>query len=341
MRSFFFILIAFAVIYFDLHKNFSAIGFYAFLIFMVTVDLSVVDKRYFTDDNFRRKSDNSYFTATEADQEILKDKSYYRVYNLSYLTGKGESPFAEARTSYFHHSIGGYHAAKLRRYAEFYDSCVVRQTQQFVNQANKGNATFDSLHAFNMLNIKYIVIGTQRRDLLRNPSAFGNAWFVHNVEKTQSGTEELNKTCSVNTRTTAVINVSEFPVEDVSVDTTASITLTAHTPRNLSYTSSSSSDGVAVFSEIYYPGWKATIDGKESSILRADYILRALQIPAGKHTIVFTFEPPAYTVGNKITTASSWLVLLLFLASMVWTFRDTDTPETPSVRRDVWNSEKK
>jgi MFS family permease len=327
IRSFFFILIAFTVIYFDLHKNFSAFGFYAFLIFVVTVDLSVVDKRYFTDDHFKRKSDNSFFAATEADQEILKDKSYYRVYNLSYLTGKGESPFAEARTSYFHHSIGGYHGAKLRRYAEFYDSCVVRQTQQFVDQANKGNATFDDLHAFNMLNIKYIVIGTQRRDLLNNPSAYGNAWFVRDIVKVQSATEELKKTCFANTSTSAVVNVSEFSVEDVGSDTTASITLTAHTPRNLSYSSSSVSNGVAIFSEIYYPGWKATIDGKETNILRADYILRALQVPAGKHTIVFTFEPPAYTVGNKITTASSWLVLLLFIGSMVWSFRQRHAPE--------------
>lgn len=321
MRSFFFILAAFIVIYFDVHKKISPMGFYAFLIFMVTVDLAVVDKRYFTEDNFKRRSDNTFFALTEADQEILKDKSYYRVYNLSYLTGSGANPFGEARTSYYHNSIGGYHGAKMRRYAEFYDSCMVSQTQQFVDEANQGNTGFNNLHAFNMLNIKYIVIGPQRENILMNNSAYGNAWFVQEVLNTHSATEELDKTCSVNTGTTAVIDASRFSVGDISSDTTARIKLTAYTPKYLKYESQSSSNGLAVFSEIYYPGWEATIDGKESNILRADYMLRALEIPAGKHAIEFTFEPKAYTVGNKVTTASSWLVLIILLGSIFWSIK--------------------
>jgi len=327
MRSFFFILAAFLAIYFDAHKKISPIAFYAFLILIITVDLAVVDKRYFTEDNYKRKRDNSFFAITPSDQEMLKDKSYYRVYNLSYATGKGDNPFGEARTSYYHHSIGGYHGAKLRRYAEFYDSCMVTQTQQFLEQAQKGDTSFDNLPAFNMLNVKYIVIGPQQEDILPNHSAFGNAWFVQDIIKTTDAVSELDQTCSSNTRRTAVINTSQFQVQNISSDSNAVIKLTDYTPKYLKYESESSANGLAVFSEIYYPGWEATVDGKETSILRADYILRALEIPAGKHAIEFTFKPKAYIVGNKITSASSWLVLIVLLGSIYWTLRKDDEKE--------------
>ncbi len=322
LRSFFFILIVFAALYFDAHRKISAVGFYAFLILVITIDLAVVDKRYFTDDNYKRARDNSFFTMTPADQEILKDKSYYRVYNLSYLTGAGENPFAEARTSYYHNSIGGYHGAKLRRYAEFYDSCMVTQTQQFVGQANQGNFSFNELPAFNMLNIKYIVIGQRPNDVLRNTSAFGPAWFVSDIVKTSSAVSELEETCSANTRITAIIDTTKFRVGDIEPDSSASITLAERNEKYLRYETRSATNGVAVFSEIYYPGWVATIDGNKAEVLRADYILRALEIPAGNHTVEFTFRPQAYSVGNKVTAASSWLVLLCLLGSLGWTLRD-------------------
>lgn len=327
IRSFFFILAAFIVIYFDVHKRISPMGFYAFLIFMITADLAVADKRYFTADNYRRKRDNSFFASTPSDQQILKDKSYYRVYNLSYLTGSGENPFAEARTSYYHHSIGGYHGAKLRRYAEFYDSCVVAQTKLFVEQVQQGNTNFENLPAFNMLNIKYIVIGPRQEDVLLNPSANGNAWFVHELVKTGDAISELNKTCSLNTATTAVVDTSEFQVDNITSDSTATIKLVEPDPRHLKYESQSSSDGLAIFSEIYYPGWKATIDGKAAEVIRADYILRALEIPAGNHAVEFTFEPRPYIVGNKITSISSWLVVLVALGSIYWSIKKDEGSE--------------
>lgn len=334
MRSFFFILSVFALIWFDVHKRLSSIGFYAFLIFMITIDLAVVDKRYFTDDHYKRKRDNTFFAQTEADQEMLKDTSHYRVYNLSYLTGSGTNPFAEARTSYYHNSIGGYHGAKLRRYAEFYDSCVVAQTQQFVEQANEGNMTFEGLTAFNMLNIKYIVIGPQRDNILPNPSAYGNAWFVRNVERTANALEELNRTCTVDARHTAVIDASRFQVADISYDSAAAITLTDYNPKYLKYESQSSANGLAVFSEIYYPGWMATIDGEPVDVLRVNYILRGLEIPAGNHTIEFTFSPKAYTVGNKITSVASWLIIVIVIASIYWEVRPGgQAVSSPQVKR--------
>lgn len=324
LRSFFFIVAAFLVIYFDVHKKISPMGFYAFLIFIVTVDLAVVDKRYFTENNFKRSRDNSFFAMTEADQEILKDKSNYRVYNLSYLTGSGDNTFADARTSYYHQSIGGYHGAKLRRYAEFYDSCMVAQTRRFAEQASGGNTSFENLPAFNMLNIKYVVIGPQRDHILPNPSAFGNAWFVENIIPVGNAVAELQKTCSTDTRASAVIDTSRFDIGKVTLDSAASINLVEANQKYLKYESQSSANGLAVFSEIFYPGWEATIDGKEANVLRADYILRALEIPSGNHVIEFTFSPAAYTVGNKVTTVSSWLVLLALAGCVFWSLKNDD-----------------
>ena len=321
LRSFLFILVAFLAIYFDAHRRISAFGFYAFLAFLITVDLVAVNKRYLTEENYRRNRDNTFFAMTPADQQILKDDSHYRVYNLSYLTGAGTNPFAEARTSYYHNSIGGYHGAKLRRYAEFYDSCMVSQTEQFVGRASAGNMSFENLSAFNMLNIKYIVIGTQQEHVLPNPAAYGPAWFVSNIVKTDNAADALQATCSANTRTTAVIDTSKFNVGNISADSSAAIELVEYSPKQLRYTTRSSANGLAVFSEIYYPGWVATIDGEEAEVIRADYILRALEIPAGEHTIEFSFEPKAYTVGNKVTTASSWLVVLLLIGSVAWSLR--------------------
>lgn len=321
-RSFTFMLLAFLALYFNVHKKISATGFYAFMILIVTIDLAVVDKRFISDDNFKRKRDNSSFALTAADQEILKDKSYYRVYNISGLVSGRNNPFAEATTSYSHYSIGGYHAAKMRRYSDFYDSCIVSQTRQFFAMAQQGNPDFSSLSGFNMLNIKYVMYGPERDNVIVNNSANGNAWFVEGVVQVKSPAEELARTCAANTKTTAVVDGTRFSVSNLSGDSAASITLREHTPRYLKYESQSSVNGLAVFSEIYYPhGWIATIDGKESKIIRADYILRALEVPRGKHTIEFKFEPKPYVIGNKVTAAFSWVVLLLLLGSIAFTFR--------------------
>ena len=310
-RSFAFITAIFILLYFDVHKKISPVGFYTFLIFMVTVDLSVVDKRYFADEAFKRKRDNTYFAMNEADQAMLQDKSYYRVYNLQW---------EEARTSYYHHSVGGYHGAKMRRYQDFYDSCISRQTQQLGADYQRQQLDFNKYTAFNMLNIKYIVFGTESGSILPNPNHYGNAWFADDILKVNSPTEELEKTCGTNTRKTAIIDVSKFPVSIDNPDSTGTISIVEQKPNYLKYESKSQANGLVVFSEIYYPGWKATIDGNESSVLRADYILRALEVPAGDHTIEFRFEPRAYTVGNKVTTACSWMVILILLGSVGFQF---------------------
>ncbi len=316
IRSLAFIAGVFILLYFNVHKKVSPIGFYVFIILMITIDLSVVNKRYLTENNFKRKRETTFFNPTEADQEILKDNSYYRAYNH-------DNPMGEARTSYFHQSVGGYHGAKIRRFQEFYDSCISTQHQQLVTDAQQGKTDISGFSAFNMLNVKYIVYGPQRNNILVNTGANGAAWFVTNVEKVNSASEELKKTCDADTRSTAVIDVSKFSLTSgATADNSSVINLTTHTLKNLTYEYQSSSGGLAVFSEIYFPGWKATVDGKEVKMLRANFLLRALELPAGSHTVEFTFEPKPYLIGDKITMAGSWLTLIILLASVVLSLRE-------------------
>jgi hypothetical protein len=311
-RSLAFITGTFILIYFDVHKKISPVGFYAFLIFMITVDLAVVDKRYFSDDAFKRKRDNSYFAANNADQAILQDQSYYRVYNLQ---------FEEARTSYYHNSIGGYHGAKMKRYEELYDSCISKQTQAMITNLQQGKSDFSAFSSLNMLNAKYIVYGPERANVIFNRSAYGPAWFVSTVKKVNSANEELAETCSSDLRSTAVVDVSRFSLDKSSYDSAGTVTLGEHDLKSLTYETNSSGDGFVVFSEIYYPDWVATIDGKKVPLLRANYVLRALEVSSGKHTIKFSFEPAAYIVGNKVTTASSWIIIVVLLGSIGMTLR--------------------
>ena len=314
LRSFAFILATFILIYFQIWKKISPIAFYAFLIFMVSIDIAMVDKRGLTKDNYKRKREAAAFVPTAADQTILRDTSYFRVYNL-------QGAFNEARTSYFHRSVGGYHGAKIRRYAELIDTCIVRESQEMISNIQSGEMDMSGYGILNMLNVKYIVFGPDANNIIPNESINGPAWFVRDVVNAANANEAISKTCSVDTRTTAVIEGNaESPIE---YDSTATIRLKSHTPRELRYEYSSSANGLVVFSEIFYPiGWKATIDGQESKILQANYVLRALIVPQGKHTIVFRFDPPSYTAGNAITSIFSWLVIILLLASIAWSLRN-------------------
>ena len=314
-RSFAFIFGIFILLLLDVHKRISAIGFYAFLIFMVVLDLSIIDKRYFNEDNYQRKR-SVHFTPTPADEQILKDKSVFRVYNLQ------EAFSQEGRTSYFHHSLGGYHGAKIRRYQDLYDSCLLAETNAFINDAQSGAIDFNQYGVLNMLNTKYVVYGPEKDNVIPNPAACGNAWFVNHLVKVGSPSEELVQVGEVDTKTTGVIDSSKFKVPNFGYDSLSRIELKEMKPPYLRYEASSTTGGLAVFSEIYYPkGWKATIDGTPAEILRVDYVLRALAIPAGNHTIEFEFKPAPYSIGNKVTMASSWSLLALILGTVGYTWK--------------------
>jgi hypothetical protein len=302
-------ILIFSAAIFALLKNYLKPAIvYSVLILLMWADLALVDSRYFSKENYKRKRDNAFAIANGADEIILTDKSYYRVYNL-------QGAFTEARTSYFHNSLGGYHGAKLRRYQDLYDSILSKETEQIFQDAQQGTIQFEKYQGLNMLNTKYLVYGPDKNNVIVNPEANGAAWFVKEVMKVNSPAEELAKTGTVNTREVAVIN-GQLAIDNrqLAIDSTASVSLVEHKPPYLKYESESANYGLVVFSEIYYPkGWHAFIDEKEVPILRADYVLRALEVPAGKHTIEFKFEPKPYTVGNKVTMASGWVLLLVVL----------------------------
>ncbi len=230
-----------------------------------------------------------------ADTEILKDKSYYRVANFAV------DPMNDGSTSYFHNSIGGYHAAKPRRYQELFDYQIAKNN-------------FEMLH---MLNTKYIMFadeeGTTRVQL--NEEANGNAWFVSQVTFVDTADEEMEALDSLNTKEIAVVH-SDFK-EDLAgsifqKDSTATISMTKYKANEIAYTSKSNAEQLAVFSEMYYKnGWNAYINGQLTPHIRVNYVLRALKVPAGEHAIVFKFEPTIIKTGTTITLVSYGLLLLI------------------------------
>lgn len=309
IRSFSFIAAVFITLYFNLAAKVSPLVFGGMIVFMVSMDVSLVDKRYFTRDNFHRKRDNSFFAANPSDEAILRDKDYYRVYNLT------ESFSMNARTSYYHNSLGGYHGAKIRRYQDLYDSCIARETQNLVRDAQSGQLDMNKFGVLNMLNTRYIIYGPAAQEVIVNPSANGSAWFVKEVTDVPDAITSLSKLQGLDTKRSAVLEGVKAPA--IEYDSSATVTLLEHQPPLMRYETQSAVNGLVVFSEIFYPkGWHATIDGNEVPILRADYLLRALEVPAGKHVIEFRFEPKPYVVGNKVSMASGFFLLLLVLGTV-------------------------
>ncbi len=278
---------------------------------LVVVDMWPVDKKYFNNDNFTtKKQASALLQEMPVDKEIKKDKDlYYRVLNL-------QNPMADARTSYFHKSIGGYHGAKMKRYNELFSYDIQPEMQTLIGGFKKPNSV-DSLMNFlpviNMLNTKYFIYDVNSPPLA-NSHALGNAWLVKEVKLVTKADEEVSSLKNFNPKSTAIVNKSfENGLEGFKTGSgDGQIILTEYKPNYLKYEATvNSGPQLAVFSEIYYPkGWKSFIDGKESAHFQADYVLRAMVIPSGKHQIEFKFEPQSYYFGNKVSMASSILLLL-------------------------------
>lgn len=314
IRSIIFIVPVFLLLYFGWIKKIPQAGVFAGLALWVLIDIASVTRRYLSETQFIRKREKAVLTATAANQEILKDKGYYRVYNLQ--------SFGEAMTSYHHNSLGGYHGAPLRRYRDLYDSCLSRETDALINDARAGELNFASYGALNMLNAKYLVYGPDRTNIIVNPAANGHAWFVRNLVKVATPAEALARVCEINTKTTAVVDASVDAQTLPVADSAASITLEEFKPNFLRYQANAAKAGLAVFSEIYYPeGWSASIDGKPAEILLVNYTLRGLVIPAGAHEVTFSFRPDSYVIGNSITAAGSWLMIFVLLGSIAISWR--------------------
>jgi hypothetical protein len=295
-------------------------GQYAIVLWSVLViaDMWPVNKKYFNDDNFSSKKIASPFQEMPVDKEIKKDKDlYYRVLNL-------QNPMADARTSYFHKSIGGYHGAKMKRYNELYTYGIDPEMRMLIagfKEPEKIDSLMSHLPVINMLNTKYFIYDLNSPPL-PNSHALGNAWFVENVKLVNSADDEVNSLKGINPKETAVIN-KRFSKElngFTSGSGEGEIKLTEYQPNDLKYEATvNAGKQLAVFSEIYYPkGWKSYIDGKETEHVQANFVLRAMVIPSGKHQIEFKFEPDSYFVGNKISLASSLLLLLSIAGYLIY-----------------------
>lgn len=300
-RSLIFIVLAAALVWFYAKEKVKFSYFAVALAVLVVADMWPVNKRFFNDDNFVTKRENAgYFAKQPYEEAILQDKDlHFRVFNTT------TNAFNESRTSYYLKSIGGYHAAKLRRYQDLIDEHL-----------SKSN-----MNAFNMLNAKYFIVnGEGGAAPMLNPDAMGNGWFVDSLEVVNTPNEESDALKRIDISTTAVTDVSfkEFVAASVTPhDESASVVLTSYAPNLLSYTTSSKFDKTAVFSEIYYPyGWHATIDGKPAEHFRVNYLLRALNIPAGDHEVVFEFRPDSIYKGYKVSAVFNLIMLLTIFAAL-------------------------
>lgn len=293
-----------------------------FLSVVCLIDLWQIDKRYLNEESFSDPVEQlEGFAKTPADEQILRDKGFFRVVNL----GAG-NPFNETSnaTSYYHHSIGGYHAAKLHRYQDLIDRQLNRELPQFVGAVNAAQGDMslvkgDSLApVLNMLNAKYYIFGQgERAQAILNPYANGNAWFVNKVTFVKNADEEMKSLTGLDTKHTAVSDTRFKSALDGTPLDSGTVRLTSYEPNLLKYEAESKRGGVVVFSEIYYPGWTVTIDGKPAGLGRVNYVLRALKLPAGKHQVVMEFRPASVSTTNAIAYAAL-AVIMIFFALALW-----------------------
>jgi len=296
-------------------------------IFLVLLDMLPVDNTYlnktaYNEDAYREPDDSKQeLTPGRADQMILKDTSWYRVLNLAV------SPFQDATTSFFHKSIGGYHAAKIGRYQDLWENKLAAETDLLKNdtisQTGIGLSQVNYT-GLNMLNTKYIIgnnppaASNGNPFVIVNPNALGPAWFVREVRFASNLKEEMNSLKGMDASKTAVVSADDkSKVTQPAYDSAAKIELVKNDNDVITYKSSASSNQFAVFSEVYYSeGWNTYIDGKKSDYVKTNYALRGMNVPAGNHTIEFKFEPPSYKRGRMFTSIGQVIVLVLLITGI-------------------------
>ena len=327
-RSFFIVTIGTLLLLAYNAKKLKATWTVAAIALLCLGDMWSVNKRYLYDEQFIPKSEQTAtFRKTQTDELILQDPSLdYRVLNFAGNT------FEENNTSYWHKSVGGYHAAKLRRYQEMIDHHIAKEMQAAYQEVATAGGQMDSVNSakfpvLNMLNTKYFIFpaGQQGQTVpIENPYTFGNEWFIDKIQYVNNANEEIDAIGQVDLQQTAIVD-SKFKealkgVNEGYKDSLSTIRLTSYEPNQLVYETSSPQDGIVVFSEIYYPGWTATIDGKPADIARADYILRAMNVPAGKHTIEMRFDPQSLHITEGIAYGAMAL-LLVGVIILIWIYR--------------------
>ena len=285
------------------------------------VDMWSVNKRYLYDEQFVEKQVQTQgFRQTETDKMILEDEALdYRVLNLASNT------FNENNTAYWHKSVGGYHAAKLRRYQEMIEEHISGEMQGLYQAVADAGGDMEQLDpsafpVLNMLNTRYFIFPLQGGQTvpLANPFALGNAWFVDEVDYVNNANEEIEAIHGLDPTEKAIVDKKfESVVQSLPSDSTATIELVAYEPNYLKYEVNSDKGGTVIFSEIYYPGWKSTIDGQEVAHGRANYILRAMNVPAGQHVVEFRFDPTSLHVTENIAFVALGLLALLAIVVVV------------------------
>ena len=321
-RSFWIIVIGAGILLLYLTKKMKATYAVGAILVLCLIDMWQVDKRYLNDEMFVEKSQrDAPQPMTATDQQILQDKSLdYRVLNLASNT------FNENETSYYHKSIGGYHAAKLRRYQEMIDAYIAPEMQKLMPaiadaQGDMTKVAGDSLYpVLNMLNTKYVIMPLQGGQTvpIQNPYAYGNAWFVDKVNYVDNANQEIDMIGKLNLRHEAVADKKFQQQLGAAVDQeNAVVTIKSYEPNHLTYDVQSDKGGVVVFSEIYYPGWTATIDGQPAELGRVNYILRALNVKAGQHQVELSFHPKSVERTETIAYVA-FVLLLLAVAAVVF-----------------------
>ena len=307
IRSFMFILLCAALIWFYAKAKFDKRYLYLTLIVFLFADMWSVNKRYINEDNFVKKAKLKVaYHPDQADLQILKDPSYFRVYSTLRRFDQ------DSRTSYFHKSLGGYHGAKLRRYQDLIDFHL-----------SKGN-----MDVINMLNTKYVIVKGQQGgepQAQTNPGALGPAWFVENYKLVASPDSEITALSSFDPSKTAIVDQRFQKYLDGFTggkDSIAKMNFVSYKPNHLVYETETSQEQLAIFSEIYFAdGWNAYVDGEPEEYVRANYVLRAMRIPSGKHKIEFKFEPKVYFLGEKISLAGSVLLLIAVFGALFYEFK--------------------
>lgn len=308
IRSLVFVLLTAATLWFLLQKKLKETWTVGILSLLIVVDLVGVNKRYVNNDDFvPTRIMEQPFQVTEADNQIKKDKGYFRVYDVT------TDAFNSGRASFFYNALGGYHAAKIGR---------VNDLDNFYLQ--KGN-----MEILNMMNVKYLLVPNEEGSITaqENPYANGPAWFVDGVMPANNANQEILSLDSLNTKQVAVVHkdyLDRIPVKDVARDSLATIDITTFKPNRLVYETASESEQLAIFSEIYYPkGWNAYIDGESVEHFRANYVLRAMVIPPGIHTIEFKFEPEVISKGGTYSLISFVVLVLLFIGGLFYQWKKT------------------
>ena len=252
---------------------------------------------------------NKQISLSESDQFILENNSNRkRIYNL-------QNTFNDAKTSYFHSSIGGYHGAKMRRYQDLIERKINKERELLVDKLQNNNIDFSDLQVINMLNVGYIKFGEDRNNVVQNKFSNGNVWYIDKLIPTNSPKDEIEMLSNINTKKEAVYDKNIFDnIKITDFSSEGKIEVVEYNPNRIIYKSENQNKSFVVFSEIYYAhGWKVLIDGKESKLIRVNYTLRGLELSPGNHTIEMKFMPNAYIIGDKVILASNYILLFLLI----------------------------